>query len=465
MTQIKFGTDGWRAIIAREYTVDNVIRVAEGTGKWMLSKGMSQVVIGHDPRFGGQMFSETTARTLGAMGIKSLLAKGFVSTPMVSLGAVKTGSDLGIVITASHNPPSYNGFKLKSRLGGPLSAGEVSEVEALVPDTSSLTLPSLGDLESQGLLEYVDLEKMYMDHLSTHFDLAKIQSSGIRIAYDAMYGAGQRVMASLFPTALKLHCHDNPSFGGRAPEPIDRNLQELSKIVKYSADIQLGIANDGDADRIGLFNSSGQFVDSNHILLLILLYLVKYRGQTGKVVFTFSVTDRMEKMAQMLGLDYEITKIGFKYIADIMAREDVVVGGEESGGLAVKGHIPERDGVWIALMLIEFMAYAGKSLEELVQEVYDMVGSFACDRDDLHITEELKLKILQNAKDGSYTTFGPYTVQQQLNLDGHKFILDDNSWILIRPSGTEPILRVYAQATDAAAARKILDAANATLLG
>jgi len=432
MTKIKFGTDGWRAIIAQEYTVDNVKRVAEGTAKWMIENEFSKVVIGHDCRFAGKLFAETTARVMGAYGIKVNLAKGFVSTPMVSLGVVKTSSHLGVVITASHNPPSYNGFKLKSHYGGPTIPKDITAVEDLVPEHCTLDLPSLDAMFDQGLLNYIDLEGIYLDHVKEHFDLGAIKQANIKLAYDAMYGAGQRAVARLLPDAVLLHCDDDPSFKGQAPEPIHRNLTELSNLIKNDSSIDLGLANDGDADRIGMYDSNGDFVDSHHLLLLLLMYMFEHKKETGKVVITFSVTDKMRKLAESFGLEVEITKIGFKYIAEIMTKEDVLVGGEESGGLAVKGHIPERDGIWMGLLILEFMAKTGKSLQELIKEVYDRVGSFNCDRDDLRLKEEQK---------------------------------SDDEWVMIRPSGTEPVLRVYAQAPNAAGVRKILDAAKETVLG
>ncbi len=465
MTAIKFGTDGWRAIIAQEYTVDNVKRVAEGTARWMLQRHLKQVAIGHDTRFAGQLFAETSARVFGALGIKVILGKGFVSTPMVSLATARTGSGLGVVITASHNPPSYNGFKLKSHLGGPLAPAQISEVEALIPNTCALELPELDALQAQGLLEYLDMEQMYLEHVKANFDLEAIHRSGISIAYDAMYGAGQNIMRALLPDARLLHCDYNPSFMGQAPEPIHRNLRELAELVASNPDIALGLANDGDADRIGMYDQDGRFVDSHHILLLLLLYMHRYKGEKGKVVITFSVTDKMRKMAQIFGLDCEVTKIGFKYIAEIMAEEDVIVGGEESGGLAVKGHIPERDGVWIGLMILEFMAKTGKSLQQLIQEVYDVVGPFASDRDDLHIKEAQKQAIIAACQSGAYKAFGAYAVESIEDLDGYKFNLGQEQWVMIRPSGTEPVLRVYAQAADQTTVRAILDATRKTLLG
>lgn len=462
---IKFGTDGWRAIIADDYTVDNVKRVAEATGLWLKNNDKSKVVIGHDCRFAGQLFAETTVRVLGALGIKSALAKGFVSTPMVSLGVVKTQSDLGVVITASHNPPSYNGFKLKSSFGGPSLPDDIAAVEALIPDVCSLAdLPPLSTLEANGLLEYIDLESMYIAHAEAAFDLEAIRNAGFDIAYDAMFGAGQRAMKILLPNVVALHCDYNPGMYGQAPEPIHRNLGELSKLIAENPNIKLGIANDGDADRIGLYDEDGNFVDSHHILLLLLLYLRKYKGMSGKVVYTFSVTDKMKKMADKFGLPSEMTKIGFKYIAEIMAKDDVLVGGEESGGLAVAGHIPERDGIWIGLMVLEFMAKTGKNLKQLIEEVYAEVGAFAFDRDDLHLTEEKKQAIIANCKSNAYSSFGSYNIESVESVDGFKFNLADEAWVMLRPSGTEPVLRVYAQAADLAAARAILDATQATIL-
>ncbi len=463
MTKIKFGTDGWRAIIAQEYTVDNVKRVAAGTARWMKNNNAEQVVIGHDTRFAGELFAETSARVIGAHGLKVRLAKGYVSTPMVSLGVVKTDSDLGVVITASHNPPSYNGYKLKSKLGGPMVPAQITEVENEIPESFDQELPTLQEMEEKGLLEYVDLEQLYLDHVEANFDLDTIRSAKFKIAYDAMYGAGQNAMRRLLPDAVLLHCSYNPSFMGQAPEPIHRNLGELSELIKNDPSIGLGIANDGDADRIGMYDEEGAFVDSHHILLLLLYYMYEHKKQQGKVVITFSVTDKMKQLAEQYGLECEVTKIGFKYIAEIMAEEEVIVGGEESGGLAVSGHIPERDGIWIGLMILEFMAKTGKSLRQLIQEVYEKVGPFSFDRDDLHIAEEKKQAIIKTCKESPYEQLGEYKVEKVESIDGFKFYLGNGSWVMVRPSGTEPVLRVYAQAPNEAEVRKILDAAHKTM--
>ncbi len=464
MVPIKFGTDGWRAIIAQEYTVDNVNRVAEGTALWLRQHKASSVVIGHDCRFGGKLFAETTARVMGAHGIKVYLAHGMVSTPMVSLGVVQHGADLGIVITASHNPPEYNGFKLKSRFGGPSVPSEVAEVEQLIPDQPRAVLPSLAEMEEGGLLSYSDLEEAYFVHVNTHFDMHALVSASGSLAYDAMYGAGQNVVRRILPNAHLIHCEENPSFMGQAPEPIHRNLSLLSSTLRQSDKLLVGLANDGDADRIGMYDEHGNFVDSNHILLLLLLYLHKHKGMSGKVVVTFSVTNKMRQLAEKYGLEFQQTKIGFKYIAEIMIHEDVLVGGEESGGLAVKGHIPERDGVWIGLLILEFMAKTGKSLSELIQDVYDEIGTFAFERDDLHLSEDKKQSVMKACSDGVYTAFGTYEIIRTEDLDGYKFFVSEDAWVMVRPSGTEPVLRVYAEARDSETARAMLNAAHKTLL-
>ncbi len=425
---------------------------------------MTKVVIGYDCRFGGRMFSEVSATVFGNYGIKVFLSPDFVSTPMVSLGVVKTGSDLGVVITASHNPPSYNGYKLKSSYGGPTIPSDIEEVESLVPETSLSNLPSISELREKGLLDYLDLEQMYIEHVKANFDLDKIKSSGLKLAYDGMYGAGQNVIRKLFPDALLLHCDFNPSFMGQAPEPIEKNLKEIAGIIANN-DYNLGLANDGDADRIGLFDEDGRFVDSHHILLLLLYYMFEYKKMTGKVVITFSVTDKMKKLAELYGLQCEVTKIGFKYIAEIMTNEDVLVGGEESGGLAVKGHIPERDGVWMGILIMEFMAVTGKSIKQLIAEVYEKVGSFSFERDDHHITNAIKDEVMRKCKDGEVKMLGSRPVVRTETIDGYKFYLNDDEWIMVRASGTEPVLRIYAQTPSTAQSRTLLEEAAKSLMG
>jgi phosphomannomutase len=469
MTKIKFGTDGWRAIIAKDFTVENVARVTEATAVW-LKKNFKEpsVVVGHDCRFAGELFAETVSKVLGHHGIHVYLAKNFVSTPMISLGTLRKKASLGIIITASHNPPSYNGFKLKGHFGGPLLPDKIQEIEDIIPEHSALDTEkiAIADLMKKKLLEYIDLETMYCDHVKANFDIDAINKSGLNLAYDAMYGAGQNVIKRLFPEVETLHCEYNPSFMGQAPEPIHKNLLEFSKYIKSAkGDIACGLATDGDADRIGLYDSDGNFVDSHHIILLLIKYMVEQKKMTGKVVTAFSVTPRVERMCAHFGLKQQTVKIGFKHIAGIMTTEDVLLGGEESGGIAVKGHIPERDGIWMGLIIWEFMAKSGKTLKQLIKEVYAITGSFAFERYDLHLKEELKNSIVEDCKNGKIKAFGKYKVTRVEDTDGWKYFFANDEWLMIRASGTEPVLRTYAESSSKENAFAILDETKKVLLG
>ena len=468
MTKIKFGTDGWRAIIAKEFTTDNVARVSLAVAEFLNENNENPtVVIGHDCRYAGELFAETAAKVLAVKGVKVLLAKDFVSTPMVSLGVVNHNTNIGVVITASHNPPSYNGYKLKGDFGGPLLPDDISDVENRIPELNSVDIDSISlkDLESEGMLEYVDLEDDYCKHAESNFDLEAIRSSGLNLAYDSMFGAGKNVISRLLPEALQIHSDDNPGFHGQAPEPIHRNLLEFSDLIKEKGDIDCGLATDGDADRIGLYNSKGEFIDSHHIILLLIHYMVKYKKMNGKVVTAFSCSVKVKQICDYYGLDQETVQIGFKHIAGKMVSENVLLGGEESGGIATAGHIPERDGIWMGLILFEFMAKSGKSLEDLIEEVYEIVGPFYFERIDLHIDEDIKQSIIQNCKDGNYSSFGKYNVERIETTDGFKFFFDDDTWVMIRASGTEPVLRTYAESSSQEKCFDILEDTRKTLLG
>ncbi len=468
MTKIKFGTDGWRAIIAKDFTVENVSRVTEATSVW-LKKNFENpsAVVGHDCRFAGELFAETTAKVFIANGIKVYLAKDFVSTPMISLGALKLGASLGIIITASHNPPSYNGYKLKGHYGGPLIPEKIQEIEDIIADTYNFDLDtiSLKDAESKGLLEYTNLEDMYVKHVEESFDIKAIKNSNMKLAYDSMFGAGKNVMKRLFPEIIHLHDDDNPGFHGQAPEPIHKNLLEFSELIKKDGKISCGLCTDGDADRIGLYDSKGNFVDSHHIILLLVKYLVEEKKYGGKIVAAFSVTPRINKLATLYNLPIVITQIGFKHIAGYMISEDVIMGGEESGGIAIKGHIPERDGIWMGLTIWEYMAKSGKSLEQLIEDLYKITGPFVYERNDLHLDETTKQKVIKGCKDDIYKSFGSYKVERLETIDGWKYHFENEQWLMIRASGTEPVLRLYAESDTLENTRKLLKAAQETLLG
>jgi len=463
--KIKFGTDGWRAIIGQDYTVYNVARVSQALADWLNGNAKNaKVVVGHDCRFGGELFADVTTKVLCANGIKVMLAKGFISTPMISYGVLQLQAQQGVVITASHNPPSYNGYKLKGVHGGPSSPKDIAAVEALIKDDVVIPSEGLSHWQQKGLLEFVNLEDMYVAYLQTKFDFDELNRSPFKLAYDAMFGAGQNVIRRLLPGAVLLHCDHNPGFHGQAPEPLDKNLQDLAHTVKSTSELKIGLATDGDADRIGLYDEDGNFVDAHHIILLLVHYLYKHKDMTGKVAIAFSTTDRVKKMCEAYSLPVEVTPIGFKYISEIMVNEDVLVGGEESGGIAVKGHIPERDGIYDGLLIYEYMTRSGKTLKELIQEVYDVVGKFVYERNDLTLENAKKESIIKTAQDNGYKVFGKYSFNRIETIDGVKYHLDNGGWMMLRASGTEPLLRIYAEGNSKEETLDILEEVKQTIL-
>ena len=464
MASIKFGTDGWRAVIAEDYTFENLERVTYATVRW-LKKTYGErpsVVLGHDTRFQGRAFAERSACVFGSHGVRVIFAQTFTSTPAIAWATKEYGGDAGIAITASHNPPEYNGFKIKANFGGPASPEQIAEVESELGSVErgsggDSTLQSFSDLRAEGLIELRDITQAYLDMLRERLGIDAIRASGLRLAHDAMYGAGQKMIVRLLgaEAVLPLHHDFNPGFHGQAPEPIERNLGELAEAVVQD-DCDAGLANDGDADRIGMFDERGVFVDSHQLLALLVKYLHEERGLSGDIVKTFSTTHMLDKMGEKYGLKVHTVPIGFKYIGSKIVEEDVLVGGEESGGMAVKGHIPERDGIYIGLLVVEMMVKRGKKLSELVQELFDEFGPHVARRIDVHTTNEKKQAILERLSKGGLAAIAGRPVQEVDTLDGYKHLLEDG-WLLVRPSGTEPVLRIYSEAPTEEAARALID--------
>jgi len=457
--KIKFGTDGWRAVIGDDYTFENLERVARATGQWLHKNygPAPRVVIGHDTRFMGRTFTELVASVLASQGIHVLFADTFTTTPSISWGSKAYGCSAGIVITASHNPPEYNGFKIKASFGGPASPEMIAEVEAELEQLKPYESKSFKDLVAAGKIELHDVAGDYVKLLREKLDIAAIKASGIKIAHDAMYGAGQGIVAQLLGAdrVVELHNDFNPSFKGQAPEPIEKNLTELAATV-VREQCAVGLANDGDADRIGMYDEKGQFVNSHQLLALLVKYLHEERGLSGDIVKTFSTTSMLQKMGDKYGLKVHTTPIGFKYIGSLIVEGDVLVGGEESGGMAVKGHIPERDGVYIGLLTVEMMVKRGKKLSELVQELFDEFGPHETYRIDVHTTNEKKERILERLKAGGLSEIHGQKVKHLDTLDGFKH-MTTNGWLLVRPSGTEPVLRVYSEAPTFEAAKGLVE--------
>ncbi len=464
MSAITFGTDGWRAVVGADYTFDNLTTVSRATAAWVQEQaaagaGDGAVVIGYDTRFQGDAFARHVASVFASSGVRVRLAADVATTPAVSWATADGGHTAGIVVTASHNPPQYNGFKIKQHAGGPATPEMIADVEARLDafeadggaDGQGFEIRAYDDLVADGTITTFDLRGAYTKLLKDRLDVDAIRGASLRVAYDAMYGAGFGIVTELLGKVrvIELHQERNPGMHGQAPEPIEKNLSALLKAV-VDETCALGLATDGDADRIGLVDEEGQFVDSHKILALLVKYLHVEKGLRGDIVKTFSTTDMLDRMGEAYGLKVVTTPIGFKYIAPKIIDGDVLVGGEESGGMAVKGHIPERDGLYIGLLVAEMMVKRERTLSGLVRELMDEFGPHYQSRTDLRTTPERKEAVLAQLAEGLQTVDGqPVTTSE--TLDGFKFRVD-GGWLLFRPSGTEPVLRVYAEAATPEAA-------------
>jgi phosphomannomutase len=467
MDKIKFGIDGWWGIIAKDFTLANVAKVSYAIARWMTNKfQVSSVVVGYDCRFGGEMFMEAIAKILASKGIQVFIAENFVSTPMVSLGVVKLKAEFGIIVTASHSPALYNGLKLKGAHGGPILEKDLKDIEALITSDYEFDLELLNwnYLVEQGKIQYVNLESIYLKHLQDSFNFDKLNNSKLQFAFDAMYGSTQNIFPKIMPGVKLFHCESNPSFNNINPEPAHKNLHELADFVWKKKNIDCALAVDADGDRMALYDKEGNYLDSHHILLLIIHYLVKYKDQTGKVIAGFSITSKLEKLCQHHGIESVRTPVGFNHIANFMLREDILAGGEETGGMTIGSFMPERDSVWMGILIWSWLDESGKSLKELVDEVKKITGEFAFDRLDLPLNKNIRSKILDKCKRGEFSKFGANIVTKTENLDGFKFHFNQNEWVLVRTSSLYPVLRLYAEAETKIRVREIIRSVQQELL-
>jgi len=459
MAVIRFGTDGWRAVIAQDFTFANLSRIVEGTARWLLEQyPQPKVMIGYDCRFLAGRFAAAAAQQLAHRGVKVYLSPSFATTPMVSLATVQHQCHLGIVLTASHNPPEYLGYKLKAPYGGPAPVAMLQAIEARIPDHPVAVPEAWETFLERRQIEMYDMEALYANYIKSRFDLKALAALPYRIGFDALYGAGQRIFPRLLPSLHRFRCEYNPSFGGVNPEPVPKNLGDFARFVQENG-LDFGFVLDGDADRIGMLGSSGRYIDAHHLILLVLHYLLRYRGERGRVILSLSCAVRVGEYARQMGLPVEITPVGFKYIAQRMQEvPDTLIGAEESGGIALPSHLPERDGIFVALLILEMLRQTGKSLDTLIGEIYEVVGPFAVDRLDWPVAEERKAAILRLLSEAPPTSLAGRAVERIDATDGYKLLLSGGEAIMFRASGTEPILRIYTEAQTAQRARELITA-------
>jgi phosphomannomutase len=451
---IKFGTDGWRGVVAEDYTFENVRRCAQGFANYLNEQGKTAqaVIVGHDTRFSAENFAAAVAEVMSANGFKVWLTGGPTPTPVISYAVVDKKAAGAVNITASHNPATDNGFKVRDEHGGAIDPEGLKRIEALIPaDIREVKRKVLIEAESDGSVVKFDGSIAYIEHLKDLIDLEPIKQAGLTIMVDAMWGNGAgwfpRLLSGGKTKVIEIHNQRNPSFPDmKRPEPIRPNVDSgLRATTEHQADVLL--INDGDADRVGFGDENGNFIDQLRAYGLLAYYLLEVRGERGPIVKTLSTTTMLNKLGKIYGVDVVETGVGFKYVAPKMIELNALIGGEESGGYAFRGNVPERDGILAGLYMLDFMVRTGKKPTELLKMLFDKVGGeHFYDRIDTPFRGDRQTRE-QTIRNANPASLGGLKVTELVTLDGFMFRLEDGGWMLIRFSGTEPIMRVYCETT------------------
>jgi phosphoglucomutase len=450
--QIKFGTSGWRAIIGDEFTFDNVRLATEAVGRYVKRRSPSPtLLVGFDTRFASEHFGLEVARVLSSQNIRVRLCSQAVPTPAVAFAIVNEKSDGAINITASHNPGQYNGLKFSTPDGAPALPEVTGEIERDIESLQSSGWRFTGKPDER-LIETVDIGPAYLRDLSTKVALKKIRDANLNMAYDALHGSGagylDRVLSEHGIPLMTLHTNRDVYFGGHHPEPAEEQLGEL-KIVMRKNWLQLGMATDGDADRFGVLDEGGEFIYPNELIAMLVDYLVESRNWKGGVARTVASTHLIDRVAKLHGLELLETPVGFKYIGEYIKEGRIILGGEESAGLSIRGHVPEKDGILACLLVAEMVASRGKSLKNQLMDLFSRVGEVYNRRLNIKLDPTISARVQQKIASDVRDFYGRRVVEQS-RVDGLKLIFEDGSWVLMRPSGTEPVVRYYAESTTTA---------------
>ena len=445
-TQIKFGTSGWRAIVAEEFTISNIRRAVTGIAKYVASQpGAKTVLVGRDPRFLGETFVAEAAKLLAANGVTPIVIPEAAPTPAIAYAVRQRKAGGAINFTASHNPPEYNGIKFSSSDGAPALPEVTSKIEAaIVALGESVAVPP----EPEGKFEEVDVKPDYLKRLAELVDLKAIKKANLKVVCDPFWGAARgynsQILAEHGVQVTTVHDYRDVLFGGHAPEPDDHLLGDCKAKMKETG-AAIGIATDGDADRFGIVDGDGTFIQPNYIIALLFDYLVETRGWKNGVAKSVATTNLINALAEHYKVQLYETPVGFKYIGALIDEDRIAIGGEESAGLTIRGHVPEKDGVIAGLLIAEMVAVRGKSVGAQLKELFAKVGSFYPLRENFRLTPEVKEKFTEKVK-GDPQSLGGRKVTQVVRTDGLKLVLDDGSWVCYRLSGTEPVVRVYSEA-------------------
>jgi phosphoglucomutase len=472
MTQITFGTSGWRGVLCEDFTFENVKVVVQAIADTIKASGGQEkgVVIGCDTRFMGQRFVEASARVLAGAGIKAYLCERDTPTPVISYEILRRGAAGAINFTASHNPPEYNGIKFSPSSGGPALPETTSEIErranALI-GTGCYKELSLEDAGKRGLVENINPHDDYLKSLEQKVDFDVIGRLG-RVALNPMYGTGRGYLDEPLrnrgiPYTI-INDRPDPYFGGHPPEPSEAHIPDFIALVKNDPDIRLGLATDGDADRFGILDTDGSYIEPNYIIALLLDYLIRVRKLEGGVARSVATSHLIDAVAKKHGVPVYETPVGFKYIGELISQDRLIIGGEESAGLTIKGHIPEKDGILACFLVAEMVAREGKSIRELLDRLYGEVGRFVTRRDNLKLSPELEIAYSSKINAVPAEVAGA-KVKEVVRIDGTKLLLDDGSWMLFRKSGTEPVVRLYGEAGNDARLAEVMAAGRKFILG
>jgi phosphoglucomutase len=462
LTQIKFGTSGWRAVMAEEFTFANVRRAVGGIARYVAAQKPqgARVIVGRDPRFLGETFCSMAAEILGAHGITPLVVAEAAPTPAFAYAVVTNKADGVINFTASHNPPEYNGIKFSTPDGCPALPEVTKKIEAEIAagDNGSFKPAS----EKSRAAESLDPKPSYLKRLGEVVDLAAIKKAGLKLVFDPMWGAARGYSDELLRGAgvhvATVHDYRDVLFGGHAPEPDDHLLEDLRKKMKETG-AQIGIATDGDADRFGIVDADGTFLQPNYIMALLFDYRVESRGWKNGVAKSVATTNLINVLAQKHGVPLHETPVGFKYIGELIMQDKIAIGGEESAGLSIRHHVPEKDGVLAGLLCCEAVAKREKSLGEQLKDISNQVGSFFPLRQNFQLTDEVKKKFTEKLKSDPREFCG-HSVSEVVRTDGLKLVLGDGSWVCYRLSGTEPVVRLYTEARSESGLDKLSAAAK-----
>ena len=455
MIPIKFGTSGWRDVVARGFTFDNVRVVVKAIAEMIKDKGQEDkgILIGYDTRFMAEQFAKEAAGVIAADGIKSYLCSQATPTPVIAFEVLRRKTAGAINFTASHNPPEYNGIKFSSDWAGPALPEVTRGIEKRIQEIrkgSSPTTVAFDEALKKGLIEKIDPRQAYFKRLMELVNVEAIVKSGLKIALNPLYGAGtgyiDRFLRVSGADVIAINNYRDPNFGGHPPDPAAKYMKDFISVIKNDAEIGLGLATDGDADRYGIIDSDGTFIEPNYILALLMDYLQRRREKGGDAARSVATSHFLDAVADLHGSKVYETPVGFKYIAEFIRDDKILLGGEESAGLTLRGHVPEKDGILACLLVAEMIAVEGKNVSALLGDLYGKVGQFFTRRENIRLTDELK-KAFSSKLDSPPANVGGKAVKDVVRIDGTKLIFEDGTWMLFRESGTEPVVRAYMEAS------------------